>query len=185
MNFPDQVRWLKELGQRLGYDVDSARWYEAVANDAGINPETMRKWVGGFQPMPDSRRKTLELVEESRRRQAKDKEPTGQQIAEAYGFMSWQALLEAFANLAQGMKTATLERQMNYLPHLEGMLSQIKEGLLSGRATLTPPAEMTRQAEQKHSTSSVEPSSVESAARKAVDDVKHPGVIFGRKRKAG
>lgn len=57
------VREVKQICQRLGIEPSD------LADAAGINRETMRKYVGGYQPIPDDKMAALRLVEENRRLQ--------------------------------------------------------------------------------------------------------------------
>lgn len=56
-----QIKELQEMCSRMGVT------YEELADEAGINRETMRKYFKGYQPIPDDKLGFLKMVEERRR----------------------------------------------------------------------------------------------------------------------
>jgi hypothetical protein len=120
--FPDQKAIILGFSERLGLD------YQGLADAIGINRETMRKYLGGYQPMPPVIKRSLELLQKVRNSTIhpvlKD-EPASGQIAAIYTHLSTETLLSSLSDLATKIKTAQKGDRRFMLLNLGAMVEDL------------------------------------------------------------
>src|SRR3569833_2134577 len=129
--FQEQVEQIEGIGRRLGLDLGSPRWFEELADAAGINRESKRKYVGGYQPMPQDKLAALRLVEENRRLQigAAPSPDLPQHIVEAYSMMPTDAVASTLAHIAAQVQQAGPEQGLRFLLHIRAMVEVLEKRL--------------------------------------------------------
>lgn len=158
-----QISAIEEMCKRLSLDP------EGLADGAGINQETMRKYANGYQNMPDWAWNTLRLFEENRRlhgqllrEDSSRKEPSSAAWASN---LETDTLQKNLSELAGKLARVAAVDRKYILGNIRAILDELEERDLRGAS-----------------------STVEDAAQRglkvAAGVVEHPGVIYGRSGKA-
>lgn len=123
-NLEDQVKEIEAVCSRLGID------YKQLADAAGINRETMRKYAMGYQPMPDDKRSALKLVEDIRRLQndhgTLHDRPSKDNPAATYSLLETDTLMRSLADLAGKLPNLTHPERLIVLTNLVAMINELR-----------------------------------------------------------
>jgi len=158
-NLEEQAAGIAEICGRLKLTNDE------LADAAGINRETMRKYAKGYQPMPESALHALGLVEQLRNLQAQQTQetPETRHLSAAYAHLELLTLMKNFAEMAGKLSNVSESERKYFLGNLRAILDELEER----ERGLTPEQAALR------------------LGRRGVEGVQKPGVVYGRGKKSG
>jgi hypothetical protein len=121
-DFKEQKDLIAGICQRLGVD------YKELADAGGINRETMRKYAGGYQRMPEKISILLRHIETERTKNTRaDDRSNPSPAGAAFGMLETETLDKSLADLATRLKKAAPHERKFVLSNLQSVLDELQQ----------------------------------------------------------